>query len=76
MVTDPNHLRLADVLQSEDIVVSDVSDETEQPAPVTGAPLSTVPAPNSPANGRRKSGGRKKKQYLVGFNGANLPLHG
>ncbi|KAF1973532.1 hypothetical protein BU23DRAFT_554157 [Bimuria novae-zelandiae CBS 107.79] len=49
---------------SEDIVVSDVSDEIDEPAPITEAPPSPVTGPASPMNGRRKSGGRKKKQYL------------
>ncbi|KAJ4300703.1 hypothetical protein N0V90_002791 [Kalmusia sp. IMI 367209] len=49
---------------SEDIVVSDVSDGVEGPAPaIETLPLaSSVSA--SPANGRRKSGGRRKKQFL------------
>ncbi|KAL5383220.1 hypothetical protein PMIN03_011511 [Paraphaeosphaeria minitans] len=48
---------------SEDIVVSDVSD-VEERRPAIEAPTSVANVPGSPTSGRRKSGGRKKKQYL------------
>lgn len=47
--------------------MSDVSDELEEPDLITEARPSVTNAPVSPGDGRRKSGGRKKKQYLVGI---------
>ncbi|KAL1601720.1 hypothetical protein SLS60_006635 [Paraconiothyrium brasiliense] len=49
---------------SEDIVVSDVSDEVEEPSPAVEVPPIVTTVPTSPTSGRRKSGGRRKKHYL------------
>lgn len=54
--------------------MSDVSDEVEESSPAVEVPPIVTTIPTSPTNGRRKSGGRRKKHYLVGRSGTKLRL--